>query len=148
VQELAKLAIEHELRRYADDVEVEVTSDNKCTIYVPERDIAGIIGKEGKNIQMLEKVLGIGIDVQELKGKRGSKGGIEIPFKSDITQKSIVLYVSHEYAGKSVAIYVDGRQLMTANVGRDGDIRVGSEHKFGKTLKYALQNKGKVEVKQ
>lgn len=68
VQELAKLAIEDEMKRYVDEVKVEITSDSKCTIFVPEREIAGIIGKEGRNIQMLEKAIGMSIDVQELKG--------------------------------------------------------------------------------
>ncbi|MBN2421562.1 Flp pilus assembly complex ATPase component TadA [Candidatus Woesearchaeota archaeon] len=148
VQELAKLAIEHELRRYADEVEVEVTSDNKCTIYVPERDIAGIIGKEGKNIQMLEKVLGIGIDVQELKGQRKPKvAGEPVQFKAEMTHKNIVLKVADIFYGKGVFIYVDDKLLMTANVGKGGEIRINAEHKFGKTLKYALSSNGNVEVR-
>lgn len=148
VQELAKLAIEHELQRYADDVEVRIDSDNKCTIYVPERDIAGIIGKQGKNIEMLEKALGMHIDVQELTGKsKKKKYGESVTYSSEFTHKNILLKVDPDFMGKNVNIYVGDELLMSANVGKNGEIRIGSEHKFGKTLKNALSSKQNVEVR-
>ncbi len=148
VQELAKLAIQTELQRYADEVEVDITSDNSCTIYVPEHDIAGIIGKQGKNIEMLEKAIGMSIDVQELKGNRKKKKqGEPAYFKSEITNKYIILKVDGNYAGKNVYIYVDEELLMTANVGKNGEIKIGSEHKLGKTLRNAISSRGNVEVR-
>ncbi len=68
VHRLAAGAIEDEFRRYSRDAQVEVVGDNKCVVYVPERDIAKIIGKQGKNIAMIEKSLGMSVEVRELGG--------------------------------------------------------------------------------
>ncbi len=149
IKELAKLAIEHELQRFADEIDVRIDSDNKCTIYVPEHDIAGIIGKQGKNIEMLEKALGMSIDVQELtsspKGKK--KLGNSINFRTEFKNRKILLKVDPEYAGKNVAIYIKDDLLMTANIGKNGYIEIREEHKLGKTLKNALNQGHPVEVR-
>ncbi|MEK6828108.1 MAG: ATPase, T2SS/T4P/T4SS family, partial [Nanoarchaeota archaeon] len=47
---LAETTILAEFQKYSRDAEVEVLSDNKCVVYVPESDIARIIGKQGVNI--------------------------------------------------------------------------------------------------
>ena len=46
-----------------------MVSDNKCVVYVPESDIARIIGKQGTNIKKLEEKLGIGIDIKSIDEK-------------------------------------------------------------------------------
>jgi predicted PilT family ATPase len=57
------------------------------------------------------------------------------------------LTVDELFAGKGVYIYVDDELLMNANVGKGGEIRIGAEHKLGKTLKHALSARGNVEVR-
>ncbi len=147
VRELAKMAIEREMQRYADEVEVKIDSDNKFTLYVPEHNIASIIGKQGKNIEMLEKMFNMSIDVQELTGKRNKKKlGEPCAFKSEFTNKSVVLKVDGSYQGKNVSIYVKDKLLMTANVGKTGEIRIGADHNLGKTLKEAIEY-NEVEVR-
>ena len=148
IEELAKLTIERELQRYADQVEVKIDSANKCTIFVPEHDIAGIIGKQGKNIEMLEKMLGMSIEVQELTHKTKKKMyGTPIDFKYETNGRKITLKIDPDYTGRNVMIYVKGDLLMTANVGKQGVIEIREEHKLGKTLKNALQYKENVEVR-
>ncbi len=149
VRELAKMAIEREMQRYADQAEVRIESDNKFTLYVPEHDIASIIGKQGKNIEMLEKMFGMSIDVQELTGKtKGKKKmGIPVEFKYEFKNRKIILNVDPTYMGKNVAIYVKHDLLMTANVGKNGDIEIREEHKLGKTLKNAIFQKDLVEIR-
>ncbi|MBW3017030.1 PINc/VapC family ATPase, partial [Candidatus Woesearchaeota archaeon] len=39
--------VEREFEKYADTVKVEMKSKDRCIVYVPERDIAKIIGKKG-----------------------------------------------------------------------------------------------------
>ncbi len=149
VRELAKMAIEREMERYADEAEVRIDSDNKFTLFVPEHNIASIIGKQGKNIEMLEKMFGMSIDVQELSGKTTAKKkqGESVSFKSEFTHKNVVLKIDESYAGRNVNIYIRDELLMTANVGKNGEIKIGSEHKLGKTLKNALSSKDNVELR-
>ncbi len=63
---LAEDRIKSEFLKYADNVRVDVVSDNKAIVYVPEHNIAAIIGKKGKRIEKIEKHLGISIDIQEI----------------------------------------------------------------------------------
>ena len=149
IEELAKLTIERELQRYADQVEVKIDSANKCTIFVPEHDIAGIIGKQGKNIEMLEKMLGMSIEVKELttQNRKKKMHGNVIDFQYETNGRKITLKVDPEYSGRNVMIYVKDNLLMTANVGKQGMIEIREEHKLGKTLGNALKYKENVEVR-
>jgi ATPase len=70
---LAAQRIEQEFKKYADEVKVDVVSENKAVVYVPEWAVAGIIGKAGKHIDEIEKRLGISIDIQEISGPRKKK---------------------------------------------------------------------------
>ncbi len=68
-QKLAEVSLIAEFQKYSRNAEVEVLSDNKCIVYVPESDIARIIGKQGSTINKLEDKLGMSIDVKSLDEK-------------------------------------------------------------------------------
>ncbi len=63
---LASYAIKDWFLKYSDNVEVDVVSENKAIVRVPEYAIAGIIGKGGKHIEQIEDSLGMSIDIEEL----------------------------------------------------------------------------------
>ena len=63
MHELAAKQIENYLSDFR--AKARVISDNKAEVYVPTKFVASIIGKGGKNIDQLEKELGIKIDVKE-----------------------------------------------------------------------------------
>ena len=128
IYRLAAPAIEDEFARYSRDAEVEVVSDNKCIVYVPERDIAKIIGKQGKNISMIEKNLGMSVEVREL-SEKNNKEKIEnrheerqtvrekqeeVQFELIIDKKNIIFNLSSEMQNKDIDIYVDNELLLTA----------------------------------
>ena len=52
------------LSRFVKDFNYEV-SGGKLLLYVSDRDASKVIGKKGKNIAILEKALGMRIDVRE-----------------------------------------------------------------------------------
>lgn len=70
---LAQGPIESYFRQLTTDVEVEVTSQNRATVKVPEYSIPGIIGRQGKHIAEIEEDLGIKIDIEELKDYKDKK---------------------------------------------------------------------------
>jgi ATPase len=72
---LAAIAIKDEFLRYSDRVDVEVISENKAIVRVPDYSVAGIIGKAGSHINKIEELLGISIDVEELPEYEGKKKG-------------------------------------------------------------------------
>ncbi|HLD06425.1 MAG TPA: PINc/VapC family ATPase [Candidatus Nanoarchaeia archaeon] len=137
VHELAARQIEQELRNEISQVEVEMVSDHKCIIRVPEHEIARIIGKQGKNIQELEKRLGMGIDVEPL-SKKSASSKQNVPFNTELKKQGITFFVDHRYRLKDVDIYVGNEFLLTAKVGNTGSIQIHKDNRIGKLLADAI----------
>mgnify|MGYP001286853031 CR=1 FL=1 len=153
VHKLASFAIEDEFKRYSRDAEVEVVSDNKCIVYVPANDISKIIGKQGKNIGMIEKQLGMSIDVQEL-GASKSKN-TENPQKTDkqevhyelnIKKNSILFELGLKMQHKDVDLYLNDEFLMTAKAGKTGIIKIKKNNNVGKTILDAVNRGEKIKL--
>lgn len=144
IHRLAQSAIEGEFRRYSRNVQVEVVSDNKCVVYVPEMDIARIIGKQGKTIEAIEKSLGMSIDIKELegKGKEASDSSkepdiekqTEVPYKLEIDKKTIKLNLDIKMQHKDVDVYLNDEFLMTAKAGKTGLIKVKKNNNIGRVI--------------
>ncbi len=146
-QELAKRAIENEFRKYTNNVEVEMLSDNKVIVYVPQNSIAGIIGREGKNISETEKKLGISIDIQELtKKEREEKEKREAKFNIQISKKNINFFLEEIMKGKDIDIFIGTDYLLTAKVGKSGVIKINKKNKIGKILLDAVNIGEKVRL--
>ncbi|MBN2454547.1 KH domain-containing protein, partial [Candidatus Woesearchaeota archaeon] len=143
-KELASRAIEQEMRKYAGDVKVEVVSDHKCVVYVPEKDMARVIGKQGSTIDGIEKRLGIGIDVQPLQKTKGT--GNEVKFDAQITKKNITFHVDRAFSDSNVNIMLDGDYLLTAHIGKDGVLKVSRKNKVGKLIAEAINGGEKLQL--
>jgi ATPase len=141
---LAEKTIEDEFRLHTDKVKVEVVSDHKCIVYVPEADIPRIIGKQGKNIEEMEKKIGMNIDVQELKGDIVSKENIE--FDTKINKKNIQFMLKEEYKYKEVDIYIENDYLLTVKVGKSGIVNIQKKNKIGNIIVDAVNMGDKVKL--
>ncbi|MEK6840983.1 MAG: PINc/VapC family ATPase [Nanoarchaeota archaeon] len=144
-RKLAIKQIENELKRYADDIKVELVSDNRANIYVPENDIARIIGKEGRTIEEIEKRLGISISVNELKQESYSESDVNFTIKED--KKNLIFYLDNRLSGKRVDFYVNEERIFSANVGRKGEIKINKRSFPGKTLLEMIDNGKQVKLK-
>lgn len=130
---LAGREIRKEMQKYTSSmVNVEVVSDTSATVYMDEEDIAGVIGKGGKNIDLIEKKLGIHLDIRERKAGREK---VKKPEKSEVSsfapmiersKKHILLHVA-KLTGETVDVYIGDDYLLTATVGRKGDLKIGKE---------------------
>lgn len=149
VHQIAADAIKRVLQKYAEHVDVEIASNNKATIYVPERDIARIIGREGKNIRELEDYLGISLQVEEHKGKpkkEGPRGQKDLQFQHRIAGKHIEFILGGQAVGKDVSIYINDAFLATFNVGKKGLIKINRANSLGKSLMDAIEHGEKVRL--
>jgi ATPase len=130
---LAGREIRKEMQKYTRSmVNVEVVSDTGATVYMDGEDIAGVIGKGGKNIDLIEKKLGIHLDIRERKAgsekvKKPEKSGVS-SFAPMIERgkKHILLHVA-KLTGETVDVYIGDDYLLTATVGRKGDLKIGKE---------------------
>jgi ATPase len=141
---LAAKQLERVFQRYGDDVRVEMLSDHKATVYVPEKFIPAIIGAGGKNIQALEQQLGIGLDIRELGAQPSKPHGKEIPYRVTGSGKHVEFLLGDQFSGKDVNIYVNDEYLATFAVSQKGVVRVKKSNKLGKVLIDALDHNEKI----
>ncbi|MGB8218140.1 MAG: PINc/VapC family ATPase [Candidatus Methanoperedens sp.] len=127
---LAVGEIQREIQRYTrGDVNVDVVSDSSATVYVDEEDIAGVIGKGGKNIDQIERKLGIHLDIREKEKKKSTRKNEISSFMPTVerSKKYVVLTVKG-LSGETVDVYSGEDYLFTATVGRKGDVKIGKDN--------------------
>jgi len=144
LKELAKKQIVRELQKYTDELDVDFVSENRVAVYVPEKYIPSIIGKEGRNIEKIEENLGIGIDIRVLEEQEKQRK--DVPYQIEQRGNSIIFFVDGKYFGKNLDIFVGKSYLLTVNVGKKGEIRIKKNNKIGKTILNALSYGEKVRI--
>ncbi len=144
---LAAKQLERVFQRYSEDVKVELISDDRAIVYVPEKYIPAIIGREGKNIQALEEQLGIGLDIRELEEQPKKPVGKEIPYRVAGSGKHVEFLLGEGYSGKDVNIYLNDEYLATFAVSKQGVVRIKKSNKFGNVLIDALDHNEKVSFR-
>ena len=140
---LAEKTIKDAFRHYSEDVKVDVVSENKCVVYVPESNIAKIIGRQGKNIDEIEKRLGMSIDIKELDKKTQ---GQTIEFNTEIKNKNIIFYLDMQFKDKNIDIYVNDDYLLTAKSGKSGLIKIKKNNKIARILVDAINAGEKIKL--
>ena len=136
---LAEKAIKNELLNYVSDVDVELVNNDRVAVYVPENEIAGLIGSKGCNIEKIEKKLGISIDVRELKKEKN-----KIKYHLQEEKKHIRLFTERN---KDVEIYVDNEFLSSAISSKKGEIKINKQGDVGRALLSALSKNKTIELR-
>jgi len=139
---LASREIEKELSHHVrGPFQVEMLTDSSAVIRVPQDEAAKVIGKAGKNIEQIEKTLGMHIDV-----RAKEEPGLAEP-RVEETAKHLIIWLEG-LAGESVEVYVGEEPIFTATVGRRGDIRVAKSSEMAKRVLKRLKKGEKVEVQR
>ncbi|MBT7902277.1 Flp pilus assembly complex ATPase component TadA [Candidatus Woesearchaeota archaeon] len=149
VQALAKQEIEKAVQKYAKSVVVEMKSDRKCTIKVPESDMATVIGKQGKTVIALEEKLGMKIDVQALAADEVDEQrdlGQEITFDMEVSKKTIQLFLDSMYQNELVDVYVEGEFLLEVKVSKKAIIKIKKDNNIGKVLLRHIKNGDEIKL--
>lgn len=124
---LAANEIEREISRIVPGpVEVELKGQNEAIVYVPEPDIAAVIGSGGARVQELERTLGVHLDIRQLEDTSAtpaSPGGDGRSVTPEITGRQIIIPAT-DRVGETVEVHAEGDYIFTATVGRDGEIKV------------------------
>jgi len=149
---LAAESIKRYFRQYADHADVEVVSDNKAIVYMPEKFIPGIIGAGGKRIQQIEEELGMSLEIREHKGKGRSEaaparsaGGGDIPHQMLTKGKSIMFSVPVSYVGKDINLFIGSEHAGTFNVDNQGNVYIKKNSGLGKAVLDAHHGGAKIK---
>ncbi|HLC58600.1 MAG TPA: PINc/VapC family ATPase [Candidatus Nanoarchaeia archaeon] len=149
---LAEKQLERELKQHVDPVKVKMLSSGRAEIYVPAEEIARIIGKEGKNIDKLEKQMGIKLTVKELV----DNGSIEdeedsnrspINYKIEESKKAVVFKLAPQYSGASAELHVDNHFLLATTVGKNAELKINKKSQLGRELLNDLNKGRKIEIR-
>lgn len=149
-QKLAEESIRRELSKHVSKVDVEMLSDNKCRIYVPSGEKGALIGRQGQNIEAIEKKLGLSIDVIEGEKKKTGKREERVdslPYQIRIDKKNVMIQLRPEHAYKEVDIYLGGEFLMSATSSKKSMIKLTKHNKLGKMIIDAVQSGETLEIR-
>lgn len=149
VHKLAGQSIVKEFRNYTENPRVEMLSDNKCIVYVPEEDIARIIGKQGANISKIEEKLGIGIDVREEESRKaGAETGDkkDIPFELSNKKNHLIFYVGFGMQNADVQIYAGDELVMNAKASKKGIVKLKTNNPVGRRIMQAINSNEKIRL--
>jgi ATPase len=139
---LASREIEKEISHHVrGPFKVEMLTDSSAVIHVPQDEAARVIGKAGKNIDQIEKNLGMHIDV-----RTKDETAVASP-KVEETGKHIIIWLEG-HAGESVDVYIGDEPLFTATVGRRGDIRVAKSSEMAKKMLKRLKKGERIEIQR
>ena len=148
---LAEHTIRNEISRYVHKADVEMLSDNRCRVYVPLGQKAGLIGRQGRTIEEIEDKLGVSIDVVEGEQKHKQSKREEridtLPYQVKIDKKNILIRLSPENAYKEVDVYVGGDYLLSATASKKSIIKITKFNKIGRIILKAVQAGESLEIR-
>jgi ATPase len=150
--QLAAIGIKEEFKKYSDKVEVEVVSNNKCIVSVPSDKRAKIIGKNGSNIEKIEKKLGLNIDIRDLAGGeskvKGESNGENLTYTAKLHNTNIVFELSYDQANEDVDLFIEGDYAMSMRASKKAIVKISRKNKIGKVIADAVKYKELIELKR
>ncbi len=129
--------IKSELGKIGKDLQIEFLSDKRIVLKVRNEVIPKVIGRQGKNIESLEKKTGMRISVEpiektlkeEIKYLVGEKGAY------------FNIKVEKKFSGKQVDFYDGDEYLFSPVVGKNGNIRIRKRSEEGRKLLRAISSR-------
>ncbi len=137
MENIVKERILGEMRQYDPSAEVEMVGENRAVARIRNDAISKLIGKRGRNIERIEKRIGLNLSVEPK----------EPTFRQDILWEYeesgayIVVHVSPELTGKQVDMYRDGEYMFSPYVGKKGAIKVRKKTELGRGILGAIAEK-------
>lgn len=118
-------------------VEVEVISPDRANIYIPEKLVPKIIGKNGKRIAEIEEKIGISLGVEVIEEAHKNSA----PFEIDIihTKKQLILDLGRENGRSNFDILVGGEYLLTATTSKKGEIKIKNNNEMADIIIEAIE---------
>ena len=141
-QKFAEHYLEREFRQYSKNAKIEIISNNRAVVYVPEREIPKLIGVKGQRITNIEEKLGIKITVKELEIKKEHTS-----YNTTDSKKYITFILSNSLAKKQAEFFVEDTFIFSAILSNNGRVQIHKKSQLGRTLADALETNKKIEIK-
>ncbi len=138
MQKIAEREITQEVKRRIPEaaVKVDMKSDKRATVWLDEKNIPKLIGKKGKNIDEVEKKLGISIGVESLQSRAmEDQTNVDV----ELSGNYVVLNFGKDAIGTPFDILVADDYLFTATVGKKGNIKIKKDIELANIILDALK---------
>lgn len=133
LKDLARERVMQILKKWDPGAEVEI-QNNRITVKVDSSVVPKLIGKKGKNIEEVEKQLGMGISVESKEGSLKH----DVQWDYEETGAFINIRMESGLIGTQVDIYRGRDYLFSAYVGKNGIIRVRKKSNLGRKVLQAI----------
>ncbi|MGE9811557.1 PINc/VapC family ATPase [Ferroplasma acidiphilum] len=119
-----------------DHVDVQIVSEGRVIIKVPDAKIPRLIGRKGETVTALEKSYGLKIDVDTL------SDDVNVMQDALIEIKNKTIFIDVGSRNRPVKLYVDGIAMLSARSSAKGMIKLRINSDTGNTVyKYIKQGK-------
>ena len=135
--QLAAKGIEDYFMQYSSRAQVEMVSERKAKVYLPEHFISQVIGKGGSNIQEIERELGLSLDIVALAGQSKGRGG-NIQWEALVGKKNISIDLPPELANTEVDLSDGKSTITTVTTSKNAQIKIGLSSPIGKQVRRAI----------
>lgn len=106
-------------------VDVEVISPNRANIYIDEKYVPKIIGKNGARIADIENEIGISLGVEVIDDRKNVMAlNKRVEVEVVETNKQIILDMGKTNDGENFDVYIDEEYLLTATTSKKGEIKI------------------------
>ena len=136
IEKLAEDKIRDTFRKYDPNAQVEILSPNRVKVMVHEQCIASIIGRNGSNINDIERFLNVHVDVvaKDSEESSVSYSASELPFTFSESKTALLLTVNREYASRYVDVYASDHFVTSVRIGRKGQIKIPKRSDAGRSI--------------
>jgi ATPase len=146
IQKIAEREITQEIKRRIPqaNVDVDMKSDKRATVWIDEKNIAKLIGKKGKTIDEVEKKLGISIGVESQQARTiDDVTGVNV----ELSGNYVIINFNKESVGTPYDILVDDNYLFTATVGKKGNIKIKKDIELANIIMDALKTNRPIQAR-
>lgn len=138
---LAKQKVTEFFKMYSKSATVEFKGSKRFVVHVPKSVKGKIIGRDGKNIEKIEKELGISIDVKIINENEDkiTKENMSF-FEYKLTSTSITFFLPKDVALKDVEIRVDNEIVGNYFASKDATVKIKRKSPIAKSIERALKD--------
>ena len=137
LRDLVTKVIGREIGHLDKNLQIEFLSDNRIVLRVRNDVIAKIIGRQGKNIEDLERKTGIRISVEPSENTLKQ----EVAFEIGERGKAFGIILGERLTGQQIDLYDGEEYLFSPVVGRKGEVRIRKNSDEGRQILRAVSSR-------
>ncbi|HDN83677.1 MAG TPA: ATPase [Candidatus Altiarchaeales archaeon] len=143
LQKLAQEQLKLLLKRHLScEFQFEITSENSILLKVPKSYKSKIIGKSGKKIEALEKLIGMKISLKTLDEKELQAK--ELSYKIEEIGSNVIISLGPRYKGREVTILIDNKEIASLTLDKKGRAKIRKKSNIGRKI---LQNLDRLKIR-